>query len=66
MHLIKQYKDILNEKKNDYFSIFISSIIIHCASCAPGCQTTEVIYPSFLISLEVIKASISLTVNKGS
>ena len=64
MHLIKQYKDILNEKKNDYFSIFISSIIIHCASCAPGCQTTEVIYPSFLISLEVIKKRLECEKNE--
>ena len=64
MHLIKQYKDILNEKKNDYFSIFISSIIIHCASCAPACQTTEVIYPSFLISLEVIKKRLECEKNE--
>ena len=60
MDLIKQYKDILNEKRNDYYSVFISSIIIHCASYAPSCQSTEVIYQSFLISLEVIKKNLNV------
>ena len=64
MDLIKQYKDILNEKRNDYYSVFISSIIIHCASYAPSCQSTEVIYPSFLISLEVIKKKLECEKNE--
>ena len=63
MELIQQYKKILKEKKNDYFSVFVSSIIINCASSAPGCQSTEVIYPSFLISLEVIKKKLECEKN---
>ena len=63
MELIQQYRNILNTKKNDYYSVFISSIIIHCASYAPSCQSTDVIYPSFLISLEVIKKKIEFEKN---
>ena len=63
MSLIKEYKDILSEKKNDYYSILLSSIIIHCAVCAPNCQSTEVIYPGFLISLEVIKKKLECEKN---
>ena len=63
MELVKQYKDLLTQKKNDYYSDFISSIIIHCASYAPNSQSTEVIYPSFLISLEVIKKKLECEKN---
>ena len=63
MSLIKEYKDILSEKKNDYYSILLSSIIIHCAVCAPNCQSTDVIYPGFLISLEVIKKKLECEKN---
>ena len=55
MSLIKEYKDILSDNKNDYYSILLSSIIIHCTVNSPNCQSTEVIYPGFLISLEVVK-----------
>ena len=63
MELIKQYKDILNANKNDYYSVFLSSIIIQCASLAPNCQSTEVIYPSLLISLEIIKKKLECEKN---
>jgi hypothetical protein len=63
MDLIQQYKNILKENKNDYYSIFLSSIIIHCASFAPGCQNNDIIYPSFLISLEVIKKKLECEKN---
>ena len=64
MDLIQQYRKILNRNKNEYYSIFISSIIMHCASFAPSCQSTEVIYPSFLISLEVIKKKLECEKNE--
>ena len=63
MDLIQQYKNILNSNKNDYYSIFLSSIIIHCASFAPGCQNNDIIYPSFLMSLEVIKKKLECEKN---
>ena len=63
MSLIKEYKNILENNKNDYYSILLSSIIIHCTVCAPNCQSTEVIYPGFLISLEVIKKKLECEKN---
>ena len=64
MDLIQQYKNILNGNKNDYYSIFISSIIINCASYAPGCQNNDIIYPSILMSLEVIKKKLECEKNE--
>ena len=63
MNLIQEYKNILKRNKNDYYSIFISSIIINCTTYAPGCQSNEIIYPSFLISLEVIKKKLECEKN---
>ena len=64
MKLVIEYKDILNNNKNDYYSILLSSIIIHCGASAPNCQSTDIIYPSFLISLEVIKKKLECEKNK--
>ena len=63
MNLVIEYKDILKKEKNDYYSMLLSSIIIQGASCAPNCQSTDVIYPSFLISLEVIKKKLECEKN---
>ena len=63
MKLIIEYKDILKNNKNDYYSILLSSIVILCAASAPNCQSTDVIYPSFLISLEVIKKKLECEKN---
>ena len=63
MPLVKEYKDILSNNKNDYYSILLSSIIMHCNSSAPNCQSTDVIYPGFLVSLEVIKKKLECEKN---
>ena len=63
MNLVIEYKDILKKEKNDYYSMLLSSIIIQGAACAPNCQSTDVIYPSFLISLEVIKKKLECEKN---
>ena len=63
MTLIQKYKDLIESKKNDYYSILISPIIIYCAIRAPNCQSTDVLYPSFLTSLEVIKKKLELEKN---
>ena len=49
MSLVIEYKDILKNNKNDYYSMLLSSILIQGAATAPNCQSTDVIYPSFLI-----------------
>ena len=64
MKLIIEYKDILNNNKNDYYSLLLSSIVIQSAASAPNCQSTDVIYPSFLISLEVIKKRLECEKNE--
>ena len=63
MSLVIEYKDILKNNKNDYYSMLLSSILIHGAASAPNCQSTDVIYPSFLISLEVIKKKLECEKN---
>ncbi len=63
IELIKEYKRILKVNKNDYYSILISNLIIHCGASAPNCQTTEVIYPAFLIALEIIKKKLEMEKN---
>ena len=61
--LIKSYKRKLKKNKNDYYSILLSTIISSCAANAPNCQSTEVIYPSFLIALEIIKKKLEIEKN---
>ena len=63
LDLIKDYKKILKSHRNDYYSILISTIIISCATSAPNCQSTEVLYPAFLISLEIIKKKLEIEKN---
>ena len=63
LDLIKHYKKILKTNKNDYYSILISTLIINCGANSPGCQSTEVIYPAFLIALEIIKKKLEFEKN---
>ena len=63
LDLIKEYKNILKANKNDYYSILISTIVIGCGISAPNCQSTEVIYPAFLIALEIIKKKLEIEKN---
>ena len=55
LELIKEYKKYLKINKNDYYSILISTLVINCGATSPNCQSTDVIYPAFLIALEIIK-----------
>ena len=64
LELIKEYKKILKAKKNDYYSILISIIIVNCGANSPNCQTTEVLYPAFLIALEIIKKKLEIEKNQ--
>ena len=64
LELVKEYKKILKANKNDYYSILISNIIVNCAANSPNCQNTEVIYPAFLIALEIIKKKLECEKNK--
>ena len=61
--LIKEYKRILKTYKNDYYSILIASLVMNCAMAAPNCQSTDVMYPAFLIALEIIKKKLEIEKN---
>ena len=63
LELINQYKKILKSKKNENYSILVSTIIINCAAASPNCQSTEIIYPAFLISLAIIKKKLEIEKN---
>ena len=64
LDLIKEYKKILKANKNDYYSILVSTLIVNCGATSPNCQSTEVIYPAFLIALEIIKKKVEIEKNK--
>ncbi len=63
IELIKAYKKILKKNKNDYYSILISNIVINCAANSPNCMSSEIIYPGFLIALEIIKKKLECEKN---
>ena len=64
LELIKEYKKYLKINKNDYYSILISTLVINCGATSPNCQSTDVIYPAFLIALEIIKKKLEMEKNK--
>ena len=63
MDLIKEYQKILKTNKKDYYANLISSIAVNCAASGANCQTIEIIYPAFLIALEIIKKKLECEKN---
>jgi len=63
LELIKGYKKILKKNKNDYYYILISNIVINCAANSPNCMNSEIIYPAFLVALEIIKKKLECEKN---
>ena len=61
IEIIKKYQDILKDNKNDYYSIFVS-LAAHEIS-ANNSVSNEIIYPTFLTSLEIIKRKVEYTKN---
>ena len=59
--LIGQYKEILKKNKNDYYSI-LASLAAH-QICTNHGISTEIIYPSFLTALEIIKRKVECEKN---
>ena len=62
INLVQQYQEIIKENKNDYYSIF-ACLAAHEISAAHNIST-EVIYPSFLTSLEIIKRKVECQKNQ--
>ena len=60
--LINVYKDILNKYKNDYYDIFIC-LPAHEISTNHGNFSIEIIYPTFLAGLDIIKRQVEISKN---
>ena len=59
--LIEKYQDIIKQNKNDYYSIF-ASLAAHEISAGRNISI-EVIYPSFLTALEIVKRKVECIKN---
>ena len=59
---IEKYQDIIKQNKNDYYSIFVS-LAAHEISAAHNISI-EVIYPSFLTALEIVKRKVECIKNE--
>ena len=62
VNLIKIYQDIIKNNKNDYYSI-VSCLPPH-EICAVHNISPEIVYTSFLITLEIIKRKLECEINK--
>ena len=60
--LINKYKDILMKFKNDYYDVFIC-LPAHEISANHGNFSTEIIYPTFLAGLDIIKRQVEIAKN---
>ena len=60
--LVNVYKNILNKYKNDYYDIFIC-LSAHEISKNHGNFSTEIIYPTFLAGLDIIKRQVEIAKN---
>jgi hypothetical protein len=64
LKLVTDYKNIIKKNKNDCYSLFLSNIIISMAASAPKCLSAEIIYPSYLVGIELVKRKIECIKNK--
>ena len=62
IELIEKYKCILKENKNDYYSIF--ACLAAQEICTNHGISTEIVYPSFLIALDIIKRKVEYEKNE--
>ena len=62
INLVNKYKSILTKFKNDYYDVFIS-LTQHEISANHGILTSEIIYPTFLTGVDIIKRQVELEKN---
>ena len=60
---VSYYKDIIKQNKNDFYSMFLSGMVTSMGASAPKCAEPEVIIPSFLTGIDIIKRKIELLKN---
>jgi hypothetical protein len=61
---VNKYKAIISENKKDLYTLFLSEMITLMGSSAPKCSTPEVIIPSFLTGVELVKRKVELLKNE--
>ena len=61
---VNEYKQIIKNNKNDFYSLFLSGMVTTMGSSAPKCATPEVIVPSFLTGIDLVKRKVELNKNK--
>ena len=59
LDLVNRYKDILTQFKNDFYDIYIS-LPAHEIAANHGIISPEIIYPTFLAGLDIIKRQVEL------
>ena len=64
LKLVSEYKDIIKNNKDECYTLFISSLVVSMASGAPKCLLPEIVYPSYLIGVELVKRKIECMKNK--
>ena len=62
LELIEKYKYILKENKNDYYSIF--AFLAAQEICTNHGISTEIVFPSFLIALDIVKRKLEYEKNE--
>ena len=60
---VTEYKEIIKKNKDECYTLFISSLVLSMASGAPKCLLPEIIYPSYLIGVELVKRRIECIKN---
>ena len=60
---INEYKKIINQNKNDLYSLFLSDIVTEMGSSAPKSSSPEILVTSFFNGVELVKRKIELKKN---
>ena len=60
---VNEYKSIITKNKKDFYTLFLSEVVTLMGCSAPKCSTPEVIIPSFLTGVELVKRKLELIKN---
>ena len=60
---VNEYKSIISKNKKDFYMLFLSEVVTNMGCSAPKCSTPEVIIPSFLNGVELVKRKLELIKN---
>ena len=61
---VQEYKSIISENISEFYSLFLSEMVISMGNSAPKCTTPEAVIPPFLTGVELVKRKLELLRNK--